>query len=69
MINREHEELAHNVTGTDIISDNAIVDIKLAINKPGLLKKNVTYRKFRAIDITQLHSNILESVVTPHTQS
>jgi hypothetical protein len=69
VISRENEDFIRNVTITDIISDHAIVDIKLAISKPGLPKKKITYRKYRAIDITQLRTDILASdlVVTPHS--
>ena len=46
-----------------MISDHAIVDITLAISKPGLPKKKITYRKYRTIYITQLHTEILEFVL------
>ena len=48
---RDVANLVGNVTVNDMISDRAIVDIKLAISKPGLLEKKMTYRKYRAIDI------------------
>ena len=50
-----------DVAVSDMISDHAVIDIKLAISKPGLPQKKVTYRKYRAIDINQLRSDILES--------
>ena len=69
LISRENEDFIRNVTITDIISDHVIVEIKLAITKPGLPKKKITYRKYRAIDITQLRTDIMASdlVVTPHS--
>jgi len=44
VISREDEDFVRNVTVTDMISDHAIVDIKLAIYKPRLPNKKVTHR-------------------------
>ena len=63
VISCEDEDFVCNVTVTNMIFNPAIVDIKLATNKPGLPKKRVTYRKYRAIDITQ----VLMLVVSPHS--
>ena len=69
VISDENEDFIRNATITDIISDHATVDIKLAINKPGLPKKKITYRKYRAIAIIQLLTEILASdlVVISHS--
>ena len=64
MIHREDKYFVRNVTVTHMIFDHVIVDIKLAINKPGLPKEKVIFRKYRAIDITQLTIDILDLVVT-----
>ena len=70
MISGEDDNFVRNISVTDMISNHIIVDIKLLdINKPGMPKKSVTYRKYRAINITQLAPEILKSklVVTPHS--
>lgn len=61
VISRQDDDVVRDVAVTDMISDHAVINIKLAISKPGLPQKKVTYRKYRAIDINKLRSDILES--------
>ena len=49
------------VTVSDMISDHAIVDIKLTVLKPGRPRKTFSYRKYRAIDMNLLRNDILTS--------
>jgi hypothetical protein len=46
---------------SDLISDHAIIDIDLMIDKPGLHKKKVTYRKLQAINLDTLREDISQS--------
>ena len=58
-ISRDNDEFVGNVSVVGMISDNAIVDIKLAISKSELPDKRITYWKYGANDITQLCTYIL----------
>jgi exonuclease III len=64
VITRHDDDVICDVAVSDMISDHAIVDIKLAVSKPGRPKKKVSYRKYRAIDINQLRTDILECDLT-----
>ena len=64
VITRHNDDVIGDVAVSDMISDHAIVDIKLAVSKPGRSKKKVSYRKYRAININQLRTDILECDLT-----
>ena len=55
------EYVRFSVIGNGMTSDHAIADIKLAISTPRLPMEKFTYKKYRAIDIIQLWTDILDS--------
>jgi hypothetical protein len=61
VLSRRDDSVVKCVRVSDLISDHAIIDIDLKIDKPGLPKKTVTYRKFRAINLDTLREDISQS--------
>ena len=64
VITRHDDDVICNVAVSDMVSDNAIVDIKLAVNKPSRPIKKASHRKYRVIGINELRTDILECDLT-----
>ena len=60
VITRHDDDAICDVAVSDMVSDHAIVYIKLAVSKPGRPQKKVSHRKYRAIDMYQLRTDIVE---------
>jgi len=60
----DDDDVICDVAVSDMISGHATVDINLAVVKSGRHKKEVSYRKYCAIDINQLRTDILECDLT-----
>ena len=59
VVTRRDDEAKCRVSVSDMISDHAILDIKLTLLKPGRPMIKSTYRKYRAIDMNLLRADIL----------